>query len=110
VLDPTKKPMIEGEPPSERQGPQRRLVVWGDSDFASNTFFSTQGNGVLFLNSVNWLAGRGELIAIPPKERVPRGAVVHQPVARMMFAFCVVLFPLLLLGGGLAICWHRRRL
>lgn len=53
-----------------------RLVVAGDADFASNRFFDNiEGNGDLFLNSVNWLSGQEELIAVRPKaeqnKRVP---------------------------------------
>jgi hypothetical protein len=110
VFDPAKKPPLADEPEGAREGPQRRVVAWGDSDFASNTFFAQQGNGVLFLNSVNWLAGRGELIAVPSREQVPRTAVVHQPVARFIFVVCVLVFPLLMLSGGLAIWGFRRRL
>lgn len=109
-FDPTKKPPIEGEPEEAREGPERRIVAWGDSDFASNTFFAMQGNGVLFLNSVNWLARRGELVSLPPRDQVPRTAVVHRPVARLIFVVCVMLFPLLVLGGGLALWGFRRRL
>jgi pSer/pThr/pTyr-binding forkhead associated (FHA) protein len=98
------------EPEEAREGPERRIVAWGDSDFASNTFFAMQGNGVLFLNSVNWLARRGELVSLPPRDQVPRTAVVHRPVARLIFVVCVMLFPLLVLGGGLALWGFRRRL
>ena len=106
----TKRPPLADEPEGAREGPQRRVVAWGDSDFASNTFFALQGNGALFLNSVNWLAGRGELIAVPSREQVPRTAVVHGPVARLIFVVSVLLFPLLVLLGGLAIWGFRRRL
>mgnify|MGYP001052846033 CR=1 FL=1 len=45
-----------------------RLVVFGDSDFASNNFFDLQGNGDLALNALSWLAEDEELISIRPRD------------------------------------------
>jgi ABC-type uncharacterized transport system involved in gliding motility auxiliary subunit len=44
-----------------------RIVVVGDSDFATNSFFHIMGNGNLFLNVVNFLAARENLIGIEPR-------------------------------------------
>ena len=52
------------EPPK----PESRIVVIGDSDFASNGILGVQGNRDFFLNSVNWLAQQENLIAIRPRE------------------------------------------
>src|SRR5213078_4061647 len=49
------------------QNKKTRLVVFGDSDFASNGFFGLQGNGNLFLNTVSWLAQDENFISIRPK-------------------------------------------
>ena len=43
-----------------------RLVVVGDSDFASNGGLMG-ANADLFLNSVNWLLDRGELLSMAPR-------------------------------------------
>ena len=45
---------------------QTRIVVFGDSDFASNNYFARSGGGALFLNTVNWLTLEEDLIAIRP--------------------------------------------
>ena len=49
-----------------------RVIVVGDSDFASNRLLFFQANPDLFLNTVNWLAQQESLIAIRPKEASDR--------------------------------------
>lgn len=55
---------------------QARIVVFGDSDFVSNGFIGLLGNKNLILNAVNWVAERGELVAMRPKERKRRSLVL----------------------------------
>ncbi len=85
-----------------------RLVVFGDSDFASNSFFYSLGNSDMFLNSVNWLAEAEELISIRPKPASYRMLVVSQRVWRWIYLSSIGLLPLAVavLGG---IGWWRRR-
>ena len=54
--------------PADRAKPETRLVVVGDSDFASNAYLGVAGNRDLFLNIVNWLAQQENLIAIRPRD------------------------------------------
>ena len=44
------------------------MVVVGDADFLANAFYN-RSSDAFFLNSVNWLRGRLDLIGIPPKEK-----------------------------------------
>jgi hypothetical protein len=44
-------------------GAKARMVVVGDSDFPTNAYFQMQGNGNMFLNMVNWLAQKEDLIS-----------------------------------------------
>ena len=57
-------PVIEGKVRS-------RIVVIGDSDFATNSFFHILGNGNLFLNTVNYLAEQENLIGVEPRTYDP---------------------------------------
>jgi ABC-type uncharacterized transport system involved in gliding motility auxiliary subunit len=86
-----------------------RLVVFGDSEFANNNFFTLQGNGDLFLNTVSWLAEEEDLIAIRPREGGGSGPVVltaaQQPV---IFWLPVVGLPLVVFAAG-AVVFSRRR-
>ena len=45
-----------------------RIVVFGDTDFASNQYFGEQANGELLVASVRWLAEAEGSFDIPPKE------------------------------------------
>jgi hypothetical protein len=49
-----------------------RVVVVGDSDFASNNFQSAYGNPDLFINMVDWAVGQENLINLTPKSETTR--------------------------------------
>ena len=76
------EPAEEGEPSdtdgeSDRaddamKAPETRLLLFGDSDFPSNTYFQLAGNGDLVLSGIAWLAEQGELVSIRPKTTTPR--------------------------------------
>ncbi len=85
-----------------------RLVVFGDSDFITNGYFQFQGNGDLFLNAVNWLAERGELIAIRPKQAEDNRISLTTQQSLLIFWLGVVFLPLSILVIGVAIYVHRR--
>lgn len=86
------------------------LLVFGDSDFASNAFYDVAGNGNLLLNCVNWMAGEAELISITPRkdDYVPLYLTPEQGAA--VLYFCVGAVPLAVFGPGLFLWARRRRL
>ncbi|MDO9065672.1 MAG: Gldg family protein, partial [Chloroflexota bacterium] len=88
--------------------PTARLVVYGDSDFASNALASALGNLDLFANSVNWLAEDESLISIrakPPTERMLSMTSSEQILALIS---SLVLLPLAVLLVGALVWWRRR--
>lgn len=85
-----------------------RLVLIGDSDFATNEMVENVGNGVLFLNAVNWLAEEESMIAIGPKGSQPRTVYLSQVQASSIFFVSVILIPLALIGAGVVVWWQRR--
>ncbi len=85
-----------------------RLVVIGDSDFASNGFIGSLGNGDLFLNAVNWVAEEETLISIRPKPREQRFINLTGQTANMIFLSTVVFLPLAVLAVGFTVWWQRR--
>lgn len=89
-------------------GKEARLVVIGDSDFASNGVFRVQRNGDLFLNSVNWLAEEEDLISIRPKSSASRSVDMSASQYRTFFLLSVALIPLAVIGSGFYIWWKRR--
>jgi len=89
-------------------GKESRLVVIGDSDFASNGAFRFERNGDLFLNSVNWLAEDENLISIRPKTASSRSVSMSESQQRTFFWFSVLLMPVAVIGSGAYIWWKRR--
>jgi ABC-type uncharacterized transport system involved in gliding motility auxiliary subunit len=84
-----------------------RLVVIGDTDFLSNGALSG-GNTDLFLNSLNWLLEREQLMAIAPKPLEDLRLVISQEQVRRVFWTVVVILPGLLAILGAGIWWQRR--
>lgn len=85
-----------------------RVVVIGDSDFATNSFFHILGNGNLFLNTVNYLAAQENLIGIEPHTReLPEINFTNRQM-KTTFFLAVFLFPILLGLIGTAVWWRQR--
>ncbi len=106
--EPDESPEDEGSETEESQSLESRIVVFGDSEFASNAYFGTAVNGDLFLNVVSWLAEDTDLLSIRPKDPENRTITLTQADSRMIFWATVVLFPLATLVFGIAV-WNRRR-
>ncbi len=87
---------------------QARIVVIGDSDFAKNAFFSSQKNGDLFLNTVNWLSEDTDLMAIRPRN--PQSRHINMTVAQtnLLRYLTVIFMPAVVLIAGIAVWWKRR--
>ena len=103
-------PPAGGDQPAE---PSARLVVYGDSDFASNSRLSLLGNRDLFLNTVQWLVQDEEFIT----ER-PRDASIQQKIStlvltteqtRQLFLIAIVAEPGMILLLGVLVSIYRRR-
>lgn len=88
-------------------GKEARLVVIGDSDFASNAYQRQSANGDLFVNSVNWLAQEEDLISIRPKSQTNRD-VNASATAEKILLWMSLLLPLAVIGAGIQIWWKRR--
>ena len=91
------------------QKPESRLVVFGDSDFASNGWAGGQlGNRDLFLNTVNWLAQQEDLIAIRPRDPEDRRVTLTEDQQTLINVAALALIPLLLFGNAFRMYWKRR--
>jgi len=89
---------------------QGRMVVIGDSDFISNQYIDMAGNLNLFLNSVDWLAGRQELVSVRPKVGDFRMIAITTNQAKAVLWLSIAVVPgLSLLFGVLAMINRRRR-
>ncbi len=85
-----------------------RIVIVGDSDFATNQHFFNGDNGNLFLNLVEMLTAGKELISIERKVLPFRRLVVTQETANFINISSIALLPLLVLLAGGVIWWRRR--
>jgi hypothetical protein len=85
-----------------------RLVVFGDADFASNSFFPYLANADMVLGSISWLIREERAPVVkPPVEVLPTVALTGSQV-RAIFIATVLALPgsVALLGGFV---WWRRR-
>ncbi len=92
----------------ERRGPTR-LVVLGDSNFASDQLLqASQANVVLLIDTLNWLAERESLLGIPPKkpERVRLSLTGGQMA--WLYGLALLILPGLSVILGVVV-WLRRR-
>jgi len=85
-----------------------RIVVIGDSDFASDEYVRNAGNGSLFLNAVNWLAQEEELISIPPRREEAPPIILTSDQQRKVKLLTIFSMPVLVLIAGIWV-WSRRR-
>jgi ABC-type uncharacterized transport system involved in gliding motility auxiliary subunit len=84
------------------------IMAVGDSDFVANSMYQTQGNKDLFLNSVNYLADRGDLITIRPKQQESVYLTLTALQGRITLFVSLILVPLVVIAIGLYINIHRR--
>ncbi len=85
-----------------------RLIVFGDSDFASNSYLGQQGNGNLFTNTVTWLAQDENFISIRPKNPEDRRLTMTEAQGRLVSYVSLLLLPLGILLTGVSV-WMKRR-
>jgi len=86
--------------------PETRLVVFGDSDFATNKVI--QNSYDLFINSVNWITNQEDLISIRPKDDSGQPIMISQVDARFVFYTSLVILPLLIAIIGIVIISRKR--
>ncbi|NJO67332.1 MAG: ABC transporter, partial [Leptolyngbyaceae cyanobacterium RM1_405_57] len=98
------------EPDAENAGAsEARLVVVGNSSFATDGIFEQQLNGDVFLNSVSWLSQQDtQELSIRPKEATNR-RILMTPQQQIISALtALVILPVLGFGTAVVV-WLRRR-
>ena len=103
---PEDKPAPDGE--SAAPKPETRVVVFGDSDFASNMLFTAGGNRDLFMNTVGWLSQQENLISIRPKEPSDRRLTMNAAQQNWVTVISLLVVPLAIFGTGVYSWWRRR--
>ena len=101
----------EAADPDKPKLTDTRMVVVGDSGFATNWGFSRTGGGDFFLNSLNWLTEEEDLISIrakPPEQR--RLRALSKAEERLVALTSVFAMPFVVALLGLGVWWWRRKL
>jgi hypothetical protein len=94
--------------PDPASKPESRIVVFGDSDFASNSGLGVPGNRDLFMNAVSWLAQQENLISIRPRDPDDRRVTLTAQAQTAVFWLSLFIIPGLLLLAGVQTWWRRR--
>jgi gliding motility-associatede transport system auxiliary component len=95
----------EGDKTAAKKG---RLVVVGNSRFASAEGLSNSGNANFFLNSIHWLTGAEKQIGIAPKTLEQASLSLTSSQVRRIGLFSVLGLPALAVILGVWV-WYRRR-
>lgn len=87
----------------------KRVAVFGDSDFATDAYFTQYGNGDMMINTIDWAAGQENLINLTPKDNVQRVLVPPTRYTLGLILFgSIFLVPGAVLVAGV-IVWIQRR-
>jgi ABC-type uncharacterized transport system involved in gliding motility auxiliary subunit len=107
VAAPEEKPAADTNA-DQAPKPEARVVVIGDSDFASNAALGIQGNKDLFMNTVDWLSQQEDLISIRPKEAQDRRVTLTATQQTNIMWLSLLVIPGLIFGSGIYTWWQRR--
>ncbi len=95
--------------PSSQTATESRLVVLGNSDFATDGLFQQQLNGDVFLNSVTWLSQQDQQpLSIRPKEPKNRRITLTTTQGNFLILSSLLLLPLIGFAIAIIIWWKRR--
>jgi hypothetical protein len=106
-------PGLEAEPPPGaapgEPGSGGRMVVFGDSDFATNGQLDQPGNATLIANTLNWMVERETHLGIAPREPEQVRLSLTPQQRRQSFWLLVLGIPGAALVAGVVITVKRRR-
>jgi len=88
---------------------EARLVVFGDSDFATDSQVANGANGLLLLNSLNWLVKREELIEIEGRRPQQTRMTLSDAELNDIYLVVLLLMPGLAVAMGVMMYMKRRR-
>lgn len=87
-----------------------RVVVIGDSDFASDRNYAQYGNGDFLINSIDWAAKQENLINLTPKKTTQRILILRNNITLgVILLTTVFVIPGLTLIAGIMVWIQRRR-
>jgi ABC-type uncharacterized transport system involved in gliding motility auxiliary subunit len=107
-ISPTPSPSPSATPTPDLRK-ESRLVVFGNSSFATDGYFGQRLNGDVFVNSVGWLSQNdGQVLSVRPRSvKNRRLAITNQQMA-IVGLIALAGLPLLGLITGGVIWWRQR--
>ena len=100
-------PMIIGMAAEDSQT-NGKVAVFGDSDFATNKYFSQYANGDMLINSIDWAVGESNITLSAPTSITRTMSPVSGLVLALIALAFVIVLPGLVIAGGVA-SWLVRR-
>ncbi len=89
--------------------PESRLVILGNSAFATDGLFGGRLNGDVLINSATWLSQEDDqFLSIRPREAPNRRLNLTPPQVKIIWWCAIVIFPLLGFGAAGLLWWYRR--
>lgn len=86
-----------------------RVVLVGTSAFAENNVFQASAVNIqLLTGSLDYLTEQEQLISIPPKPAGTTTLALTQEQTNLNLWITLLVLPLLVVGGGMAVWWRRR--
>ncbi|MCY7272997.1 MAG: Gldg family protein [Phormidesmis sp. CAN_BIN44] len=96
-------------PPFAQGTKESRLIVFGNSTFATDGLFSQYLNGDVFVNSVSWLSQQDQQpLSIRPKDLKNRRITLTNEQASVLGFIALVAVPLVGLTSASFVWWRRR--
>jgi len=93
---------------AEPASPEPRLAVFGDADFVSNELIEAYRNRDLFVNTVNWLIGDIEAIAVRPNLSRASRFQLSAEQFRTIRSLSLFVLPEAIAVLGVFMWWFRR--
>lgn len=115
---PEQMPGMPEQPQPEDNQRRARLIVVGDSDFATDQTLQLVGGPMTIAGrsnlsftvmAINWLVKNEKLVAVPPKEQAEQPFSATDGQRRFAWSLTLGIVPLLIIIWGTAVWWLRRR-
>ncbi len=97
------------ETPTATAAAKMRLVVFGDSDFASNAQLANAGNATLLADTMNWLVERKQALGIGAKTPAQIRLNLTGGQLSLIFWTILVILPAGAVAAGVSVYLRRRR-
>lgn len=95
---------------AENSATTARVIVMGDSDFASTNNFTQYGNADFITNSIDWVAKQENLINLTPKTTTQRVLIMRsQTQVGLILLGTVFLIPGAIIFAGVFVWIQRKR-